>query len=165
MPIVIPHQTHPLADGRQSENALRVRRGVLRLFTEMGMATLPEIPLASGRRADLVALTRKGEIWIVEIKSSLEDWRADSKWPIYRNHCDRLYFATHPSVPQEIFPTDCGFILSDGYGAEVLRDAPEHKLPAATRKAMTLRVAHIGAARLMRAELAGFNFSEDDTAL
>ncbi|WP_310012517.1 MmcB family DNA repair protein [Brucella pseudogrignonensis] len=162
MPIVIPNKTHPLSDGRQSENAMLVRRGVQRLFLEMGLATLPELSLASGRRADLIAVNRKGEIWIVEIKSSIEDWKADRKWPDYRAYCDRLFFATHPSVPSEIFPEDCGFILSDGYGAEILRDAPEHKLPGATRKALILRFARSSAARLTIAELAGLDVPETD---
>ncbi|WP_343313340.1 MmcB family DNA repair protein [Brucella sp. BE17] len=162
MPIVIPHRTHPLSDGRQSENALIVRRGVQRLFLEMGLAALPELPLASGRRADLIAVSRKGEIWIVEIKSSIEDWKADRKWPDYRDYCDRLFFATHPGVPQDIFPKDCGFILSDGYGAEILRDAPEHKLAGSTRKALMLRFARVGAARLTIAELAGLEVPETD---
>ena len=61
----------------------------------------------------------------------------------------------HPDVPADIFPEECGFILSDGYGAEILRDAPEHRLTAPTRKALTLRMARTGAARLMAAEMAG----------
>lgn len=132
-----------------------VRRGVQRLLNQMGAVALPEVPLASGHRADLVALTRKGDIWIVEIKSSVEDFRADRKWPQYRLYCDRFFFATHPQVPAEIFPQECGFMLSDGYGAEMLRDAPEHRLAAATRKALTLRMARAGAARLTAAEMAG----------
>lgn len=162
MPIVIPHYAHPLSDGRQSENAMLVRRGVQRLFLDMGMASLPELSLASGRRADLIAMSRKGEIWIVEIKSSIEDWKADSKWPQYRAHCDRLFFATYPGVPRDIFPEDCGFILSDGYGAEILREAPEHKLPGATRKALTLRFARAASTRLTLAELAGLDVPESD---
>lgn len=162
MPLVSLGQTSPLIDGRQSENAMLVRRGVQRLFLELGLAVMPELPLASGRRADLVALTRSGEIWIVEIKSSIEDFRVDRKWPVYRQHCDRLFFATHPGVPADIFPDDCGFILSDGYGAEIIRDAPEHKLPGATRKAMTLRFARVSAARMTLAELAGIELPETD---
>jgi hypothetical protein len=162
MPLVSPVRSSPLVDGRQSENAMLVRRGVQRLFLEMGLAVVPELPLASGRRADLVALTRNGEIWIVEIKSSIEDWKADRKWPIYRDHCDRLFFATHPGVPADIFPTDCGFILSDGYGAEIIRDAPEHRLAGATRKAMTLRFARVSAARMTLAELSGIDLPDTD---
>lgn len=155
MPIISPILVNPLADGRQSERAMVVRRGVQRLLMEMGASVIPEISLASGRRADLVALTRKGDIWIIEIKSSIEDFRVDRKWPEYRLHSDRFFFATHPEVPAEIFPDECGFILSDGYGAEILRDAPEHRLPPATRKALMLRIARAGAARLTAAEIAG----------
>ena len=132
-----------------------VRRGVQRLLSAMGAHVLPEISLASGRRADLVALTSRGDIWIIEIKSSIEDFRVDRKWPEYRLFSDRFFFATHPDVPAEIFPAECGFILSDGYGAEILREAPEHRMAASTRKALMLRIARAGAARLLAAELAG----------
>lgn len=155
MPIVSPILQNPLLDGRQSARAMLVRRGVQRLLMQMGAHVLPELSLATGRRADLVALTGKGDIWIVEIKSSIEDFRVDRKWPEYRLHSDRFFFATHPDVPSGIFPEECGFILSDGYGAEILRDAPEHRLPPASRKALMLRIARAGAARLLAAELAG----------
>ncbi|MCO5060243.1 MAG: MmcB family DNA repair protein [Rhizobiaceae bacterium] len=155
MPIVSPLAINPLADGRQSDRAMIVRRGVQRLLTEHGAALLPELPLANGRRADLVAVTRRGDIWIVEIKTSIEDFRTDRKWPEYRLFCDRFFFATHPAVDASIFPPECGFILSDGYGAEILREAPEHRLAAPARKALTLRIARIGAARLTAAEVAG----------
>lgn len=155
MPIVSPIPLNPLQDGRQSERAMVVRRGVQRLLAEMGAAVIPEIALATGRRADLVALTARGDIWIIEIKSSVEDFRVDRKWPEYRLHCDRFFFATHPQVPADIFPQECGFILSDGYGAEILRDAPEHRLVPATRKALMLRIARAGAVRLTAAEMAG----------
>jgi hypothetical protein len=134
---------------------MRVRRGVQRLLIEWGAALLPELTLVSGRRADLVAVMPKGDIWIIEIKTSIEDFRVDRKWPEYRLFCDRFFFATHPDVPAEIFPEEAGFILSDGYGAEILREAPEHRLAAPTRKALTLRIARTSSARLTAAELAG----------
>jgi hypothetical protein len=155
MPIISPRPVNPLTDGRQSEAAIRVRRGVQRLLIEMGASVVPELVLSGGRRADLVALTRKGDIWIIEVKSSIEDFRVDRKWPDYRLHSDRFFFATHPQVPAEIFPQECGFILSDGYAAEILREAPEHRLAGATRKALTLRIARAAANRLTMAELAG----------
>lgn len=155
MPIVSPIPLNPLLDGRQSERAMLVRRGVQRLLAELGAAAIPEIALATGRRADLVAMTGGGDVWIIEIKSSVEDFRVDRKWPEYRLFCDRFFFATHPGVPADIFPGECGFILSDGYGAEILREAPEHRMPAATRKALMLRIARAGAVRLTAAEMAG----------
>jgi hypothetical protein len=135
-------------DGRQSETALAVARGTARLLRSLGFACVSELALASGRRADLVALGGGGEIWIVEIKSSIADFRADQKWMDYRMHCDRLFFATTLEVPCEIFPTDTGLIVADAFGASIVCEAPEHRLPAATRKSMLLRFGHAAASRL-----------------
>ncbi len=135
-------------DGRQSETALRVARGTMRLLLSHGFTCVSELPLPSGRRADLVAIGRSGEIWIVEIKSSIADFRADQKWMDYRMHCDRLFFATTIEVPCEIFPKDTGLIVADGFGGEIVCEAPEHRLAAPTRKGMTLRIAQCAALRL-----------------
>lgn len=140
----------PPADGRQSETALAVARGTTRLLRSLGFACVGELPLPSGRRADLVGLGDGGEIWIVEIKSSIEDLRADQKWRDYRAHCDRLFFAFPREMPAEVFPDDAGRIVADAYGAHLLCEAPEHRLAAATRKAMLLRFAQIAAQRLSR---------------
>jgi hypothetical protein len=135
-------------DGRQSETALAVARGTARLLHAHGFSVVSELPLPSGRRADLVALDSSGTIWIVEVKSSVADFRADQKWQDYRAHCDRLYFATCLEVPCDIFPPDTGLIVADAFGAEFKCDAPEHRLPAATRKSMMLLFARAAALRL-----------------
>ncbi len=135
-------------DGRQSETALKVARGTTRLLHAFGLSVVSELPLASGRRADLVALGTAGEIWIVEIKSSIADLRADQKWMDYRLHCDRLFFATTVDVPCDIFPKDTGLIVADAFGAEIVCEAPEHRLHAATRKSMMLAFARAAALRL-----------------
>ncbi len=135
-------------DGRQSPHAAAVQRGVGRLLRSLGLAMVTELPLATGRRADVVGLAADGEMWIVEIKSSIDDLRVDRKWPDYRLSCDRLFFATHAGVPLAIFPDDAGLILADSYGGELIRPAPEHRLAAATRKVMLLRFAQAAATRL-----------------
>jgi hypothetical protein len=137
-------------DGRQSERALAIARGVGRLFHSMNETVISEVPLRSGRRADLVAIGKDGSLTIVEIKSSIADLKADHKWPDYRLHCDRLFFATLADVPAEIFPSEAGLIIADAYGAEIVRSAPTHALPAATRKEMLIRLARIGAMRWQR---------------
>src|SRR5688572_11582124 len=91
-------------DGRQSPTALHIQRGVRRLFAQLGHATLPEFILASGRRADVIALAPDGRLTIVEIKSSVADFRADQKWPDYRDFCDRFFFAIPETLPAEILP-------------------------------------------------------------
>ena len=162
MTIVSLHNDNPLLDGRQSDRAMMVRRGVQRMLMDMRHAVLPELTLASGRRADLISLSDKGEIWIIEIKTSIEDFRVDRKWPDYRLHCDRLFFATHKDVPLDIFPEECGLFLSDGYGAHMIREAPEHRLPPATRKSVTLNFSRAAAQRLLLAEWAtGKSFASE----
>ena len=135
-------------DGRQSPTALAVARGTTRLLHSLGFSVVPELPLASGRRADLVALGADSEIWIVEIKSSIADFRTDRKWLDYRAHCDRLFFATTLEVPCEIFPPDTGLIVADAFGAAIVCEAPEHRLHAATRKSVMLAFARTAALRL-----------------
>lgn len=145
---VLPIEPSLLSDGRQSETALRIARGVRRHLFALGYSTVSELPLRSGRRADLVAIGPKCEIWIVEIKSSVEDLRIDVKWPDYRLHCDRLFFATTAEVPDHLFPTDAGLLIADGFGAQPVRDAPHHPLPGATRKEVLKRFARHAADRL-----------------
>ena len=135
-------------DGRQSPSALMIARGTARHLHALGYSVVSELPLPSGRRADLVALGGDGEILIVEIKSSVADFRADQKWIDYRLHCDRLFFATRVEVPREIFPADAGLIVADAFGAAIVSEGPEHRLAAATRKSVMLRFAHAAALRL-----------------
>ena len=145
---VLPAYRDATQDGRQSQAAYEICRGVARLLKAHGFAAVTEVALANGRRADVVGLSEAGDIWIVEIKSCLEDFRTDRKWHEYREFCDRLLFAVAPGFPQEVLPPDTGLIVADRYGGELLRPAPEHKLAAARRKAMTLRVARVAAMRL-----------------
>ncbi len=135
-------------DGRQSPTALAIARGTARYLHALGYCVVSELPLPSGRRADLVALGSDGEIIIIEIKSSVADFRADQKWTDYRMHCDLLFFATVVDVPCDIFPTDAGLIVADAFGATIVCEAPEHRLPAATRKSVMLRFAQAAALRL-----------------
>lgn len=138
-----------LTDGRQSDRARDISRGAQRALALLGFRAIPELTMPDGRRADLVAIDPAGAIWIVEIKSSLEDYRADAKWPAYRAWCDRLYFAVAPDFPVEVLPEDAGLILADRYGGEIVRHAPEHKMAGARRKAVTLRLVRVAAGRLM----------------
>ena len=140
--------TPSLTDGRQSPRALLVRRGVGRLLSNLNFTFVPEITLPDGRRADLMALGPKGEIWIIEIKSSVADFRADTKWEDYQSHCDCFFFATMPDVTTDIFPQEIGLLISDGYGAEIIRDACLTRLNPSTRKALTLRFARFASSNL-----------------
>ena len=125
-----------------------VQKGVCRLLRAAGFATLTEFTLVTGRRADVIALNDSGVFWIVEIKSSLEDFRADGKWPEYRDFCDRLFFAIPQTMAPEIIPAGAGLIVADNWGADILRQPDETPLHASRRKALTLAFARMAALRL-----------------
>jgi hypothetical protein len=138
-----------IVDLRQSPTALKVQRGVMRLLRSVhDFACFAEVPLANGRRADVLGVGPKGEIWIVEIKSSLIDFRVDAKWPNYKDYCDRFYFAKPPELDANIFPHSEGLIVADGHGADILRDAVDEPLPPARRKAVLLKLTRLGADRV-----------------
>ncbi len=138
-----------LTDGRQSATALRVQRGVMRFLRSVhDMTCFAEIPLANGRRADVVALGSKGEIWIVEIKSSLIDYKVDSKWPNYKDFCDRFFFCKPPELDGAIFPETEGLMVADGHWGEIIRPSAHEPLVSARRKAMMLKLARCGMDRV-----------------
>lgn len=137
------------------DDARLLARGAARLLYDLGYNAIPEFSLATSRRADLFAISKKGEISIVEVKSGVADFRADSKWPEYREYCDRLYFAVSARFPQELIPQEAGLIVADGFGAAILRESPHTPLAPARRKAVTLRFARCAAERLMRQDMAG----------
>lgn len=145
-----PYEPTGLIDGRQSETALFIARGLRRMLRAHGYSSVTELPLLDGRRADVVALRGDGAILIVEIKSSVADFRADAKWRDYLDHCDRLYFAICDTIPAEIMPREAGLIIADAYGAAIVREAPEQRLAPATRRAVLLRFAQAAADRLHR---------------
>jgi hypothetical protein len=129
------------------ETTAAVTRGAARLLVALGYAPLTEVTLPNGRRADLMALGPRGQIFIVEVKSGLEDFRVDGKWPEYRPYCDAFAFAVGPEVPRDVLPDQPGLIVADGFGGAVLREAPVEPLAGARRKALTLAFARLAALR------------------
>src|SRR5271170_1157760 len=138
------------ADGRQSETALMISRGVRRLLRARGFSSLTELPLTHGRRADIAAVNREGEVLIVEVKSSPEDFRADRKWRDYAASCDRLYFAVSERTLAGLMPLEAGLTIADPYGAEIVREAEFKRMAPSRRRAALLRFAQAAADRLHR---------------
>lgn len=136
-------------DGRPAATGA-VTRGATRLFRERGEACLLEVILKTGRRADIMALDRAGAVTILEVKSGVEDYRADGKWRDYLPFCDRFYFAVPIGFPVEILPDEVGLVVADAYGASIERPAAEGAMNASRRKALMLRYARQAAERLMR---------------
>lgn len=123
-------------------------RGVCRHLLHHGFATVEELVPAPGLRVDVMALGPKGEVWIVECKSGRADFTSDRKWQGYLEWADRFFWAVDADFPVDLLPPETGLILADGYGAEMVRDAPEHRLAGATRRSMLLRYARTAALRL-----------------
>lgn len=134
-----------------------VTRGAIRLMLDLGYAPLTEVSLTNRRRADIVALNRKGRPVIVEVKSGVADYRADKKWTDYLAYCEEFYFAVDRDFPLDLFdepdslPDRVGLILADAFGADIIRPAATMPVNAARLKALTLKIARTGALRLAAA--------------
>ena len=139
--------------------ALGVARGICRLFARNDIWCLAEMPLRSGRRADLMGVDAKGRIVIVEIKVSRADLLGDGKWPDYMAHCDRFYWGLPPQLDRTclegaaFLPHACGVIVADGYDAEIVRPAPALPLAAARRRVEVERLARAA----LRRQLVGLD--------
>ena len=107
------------------EITANVTRGAARLLIDLGYAPLAEVTLPNGRRADLMALSPKGELAIIEVKSGIEDYRVDRKWHEYGPFCDAFYFAVAPEFPQGVLPDEPGLIVADSFGGGVVQDAAD----------------------------------------
>ena len=142
----------PAARQARPEVTIAVCRGACRLMRHAGHSVLLELPLPDGRRADIFAVGRGGELIIVEVKSSIEDWRVDGKWPDYLDWCDQLYVAVPVDFPQSLIPGEIGLIVADAYGGEILRTPPRRPVVAARRKVLLIDCARLASERLARIE-------------
>ena len=137
---------------RMSDVALlpgqRLARGVSRCLRALDFAPLTEFVPAPGLRVDVVAVGPRGEIWIVECKSSRPDFVSDGKWGGYLPYCDRFFWAVDLAFPTDLLPADAGLIVADAYDGEVQRWPAPSPLPGARRRALTQRIARTAAGRL-----------------
>ena len=145
----MPAETAVILEFTPASSRPEVTRGAARLLIGLGFAPLQEVSLPNGRRADLMALGPRGELIIVEVKSSLEDYRVDRKWGEYAPFCERFYFAVSPEFPRHILPEGPGVIVADGFGGAVLVESPEIAMAPARRKALTLAFARLAAMRAL----------------
>jgi hypothetical protein len=134
-----------------SPAATEILRGTMRLLLDLGLASLPEFTLATGRRVDLMALGHDGRLVAVEVKSCRADFLTDRKWQGYLGYADQFYFAVAPGFPCELLPPDEGLIVADRYAASLIRPAQARALAPGRRRALLLRFARTAAARLQGA--------------
>jgi hypothetical protein len=138
---ILPERTFP-------ERTLAIRRAVARLCLRLNWAPLHEVRLPNGRRADILALREDGGFVCIEVKSGLRDFQTDQKWWEYREFADQLFFAVDTDFPLDFLPSETGLIVVADQHAELIREAPEHKLLAARRTALLRRWALLAGSRL-----------------
>jgi hypothetical protein len=128
----------------------KITKATAKLFLDAGEAVLKEFTLKNSRRADLIALSPKQKLSIIEVKSSRRDFTSDHKWPEYIGFADYFYFAVAEDFPQEILPDEgmCGIILSDGFDALITRQAPFRPLASARRAHLIRQLAVTAMRRL-----------------
>lgn len=125
-----------------------IARGVCRHLLQLGFATVEELVPHRGLRVDVMALNEKGEIWIVECKSSRADFVNDRKWSGYLDWCDRFFWAVDADFPTDLLPDETGIILADAYDGEIVRMAPAIDLTSGRRRNLMKRFARHSALRL-----------------
>lgn len=123
-------------------------RGVCRHLRSHDFDSIVEFVPERGRRVDVMAIGPKGEIWVVECKSSRADFMCDAKWQGYLQWCDRYFWAVDSDFPVDLLPDGTGLILADAYNAEIVRMGPETRLASARRAALTRKFARHAARRL-----------------
>lgn len=136
----------PSPDPRPEVTAA-VTRGASNLLIDMGFAPFTELTLPNGRRADIVGLSDKGEIVMVEVKSCRADFDVDNKWPEYKDYCDQFFFAVNEDFDTDLLPGDEGLIIADGFGGAIIRDAVPSRLAGSRRKTVLIRLARQAAFR------------------
>lgn len=132
----------PMTPGQQ------IARGAARALRGYDVICLPEFVPTAGLRVDLIGIAPKGEIWIIECKSSRVDFTSDRKWQGYLPWCDRFFWAVDTDFPQELLPEDSGLLLADAHGGELVRMPAAVPLAPARRKALTQALARTALLRL-----------------
>lgn len=119
------------------------------------MAVNAEVGLCRGGRfrADLLALTFYGDTTVVEVKSSVADFRADKKWHNYLEFANKFYFAmtqTTYSKVKDSIPKGIGVMLASEFqdsagrtrkALKVVKPAFRREIDAETNINLIIRLA------------------------
>ncbi len=135
---------HSLPD----QPGFRLARGVSRMLRSFDHAVLSEFVPARGLRVDVISISPKGEIWIVECKSCRADFVSDRKWQSYLEWSDRFFWAVDTDFPDDLLPAETGLIRADAYGAGIVRESPLMRMAAARRTRLTRDIARVASLRL-----------------
>ena len=129
----------------------RITDAVARMFIrERKNGVLREFKLKVRRRVDLIAVSEKGHISIVEIKSSPQDFFSDKKWTEYIEWADKFYFGVGEDFPLKILPEAerSGIIITDGFDCHEVQPAHFKKLNRLRRNTLIREIAKVSMNRV-----------------
>ena len=139
----------------QVGDAKQLAGGVQGLFYDLGYCAITEMRLASGQRADVIGLDRRGRFVVAEIKISRADLQADRKWLDYLSLRDDFYFAVPADFPIHIAPDESGLIVADQFNGEILRPSWHKSMETGRRKQQIMQFARTAGTRLYRYQRQG----------
>jgi hypothetical protein len=125
----------PIAELKNSRNtspraqtAEALKKAVSFMFFKYGYSMTTELGILKWgrRRADVIGNKIGGDLVLIEVKSSVADFRTDNKWTEYLPYADRVYLAFTKEVARKIhdnpelkarIPKRVGVLVlgSDGY--------------------------------------------------
>lgn len=128
-------------------DANHIRQVVAARYTGKLWAVHFEVGLVKGGkyRADVVALHMGGGLDVVEVKSSVADFRSDKKMGEYAKYCDKLYLActseVYAKIKDKVLPGIGVIIVGSNY-CYVKKKARTNKLDDKTRLNLMARIAY-----------------------
>ena len=141
------------------ETTKELTRGVCRLFENLGFATLKEFKLPNRRRVDVIAMNPNGNFSIIEVKSSVGDYKTDNKWLEYLPYCQRFYFAVPYNFPTKIIPRECGIIVADAFEATIRKESFHSKINSTRHRHQLIRLGYVAGSRINQNDLASIKSS------
>jgi hypothetical protein len=134
---------------KNTEVADRIKRRVANYFRRKRRVSFYEVGLNKGGRlrADVLVLAMTGHIVVVEVKSSVSDFRTDKKLLHYRPYCDQLYIALNREVYAKVkseIPEGVGVFIfnpDDGRTAPKVLRAKNVGVDEEVRKNIVIRAA------------------------
>lgn len=115
--------TKPAAGPRNTSVADAIKLRVASYFVRKNRACFFELGLCDGGRlrADIFVLAMNGYAVVVEVKSSLADFRSDKKMHLYEPYANKIYIA----LPEPVYLKVKDEIL-DGWGVFIMDETGLH---------------------------------------
>ncbi|QDH83400.1 hypothetical protein [Achromobacter phage Motura] len=128
-------------------SALEAKAVVAKYFTKKRMCANAEIGLRSRRegaiRADILAMSMSQEIIVVEIKSSVADFRSDKKMHLYLDYCNKAYLAcsleVYKKIKADIHP-GFGVMIIGEKSVRVIKNAKRRDMDPEIRMGVIMRL-------------------------